>query len=301
MIANCGHDENNQYHGGKPGDQTGTEWCIKPYANYGNGGYLCILRHPNEKVREMIADQAEKGAKNDNIGYCQWTRAGFEKALVAANNLVENISTKCNTDCSGGVTSIVRATGRRIGDSKLSSISTDTYTKTMRDNFRAAGFSVYTAKKYFPNDDYHLRGDIILADDHHVIVSLSNGSKSGVTSQNETPKKSNEVIANEVIAGAWGVYPERKTKLEAAGYSYDAIQKIVNEKLAAQKAKTPSYTKYKVVHVTSYLNVRKGPGTSHASVGTLRNGSTINVVSISGNWAKLDNGYYVSTSYIAKV
>ena len=44
-------------------------------------------------------------------------------------------------------------------------------------------------------------------------------------------KKSNEELANEVIEGKWGNGDERKKKLEAAGYDYNAVQKIVNEKL----------------------------------------------------------------------
>ena len=44
-------------------------------------------------------------------------------------------------------------------------------------------------------------------------------------------KKSNETIANEVIAGKWGNGTDRKNRLTAAGYDYNAIQKIVNQKL----------------------------------------------------------------------
>lgn len=42
-------------------------------------------------------------------------------------------------------------------------------------------------------------------------------------------KKSVEEIAREVIDGKWGNNPERKKKLEAAGYDYNAVQKKVNE------------------------------------------------------------------------
>lgn len=41
-------------------------------------------------------------------------------------------------------------------------------------------------------------------------------------------KKSNEKVAREVVAGKWGNGAERRQKLTAAGYDYDAIQKIVN-------------------------------------------------------------------------
>jgi len=44
-------------------------------------------------------------------------------------------------------------------------------------------------------------------------------------------KRSNEEIANEVIAGTWGNGNDRKVKLTNAGYDFSVIQKIVNEKL----------------------------------------------------------------------
>ena len=43
--------------------------------------------------------------------------------------------------------------------------------------------------------------------------------------------KSNEEVANEVLAGLWGNGDDRKNKLAAAGYNYDTIQSIVNSKL----------------------------------------------------------------------
>ena len=43
--------------------------------------------------------------------------------------------------------------------------------------------------------------------------------------------KSNNEVANEVIKGLWGNGDERKKKLEASGYNFSEIQKIVNEML----------------------------------------------------------------------
>ena len=48
------------------------------------------------------------------------------------------------------------------------------------------------------------------------------------------------------------------------------------------------------------LNVRKGPGTSYAKAGMIHRGDTVKVVSIANGWAKLDNGTYVASKYIAK-
>lgn len=44
-------------------------------------------------------------------------------------------------------------------------------------------------------------------------------------------RKSNEEIAKEVIKGLWGVGQDRKTRLQAKGYDYNAIQKLVNQML----------------------------------------------------------------------
>lgn len=54
-------------------------------------------------------------------------------------------------------------------------------------------------------------------------------------------KKSNEVIATEVIAGNWGNGVDRKARLAKAGYDYNAIQSTVNArfgKTAAPAVKT---------------------------------------------------------------
>lgn len=49
-----------------------------------------------------------------------------------------------------------------------------------------------------------------------------------------TGQKSNEEIADEVIQGLWETGDKRKELLTNAGYNYDEIQKIVNEKLSNQ-------------------------------------------------------------------
>lgn len=53
-------------------------------------------------------------------------------------------------------------------------------------------------------------------------------------------KKSNDEIANEVIAGAWGNGEDRRNRLSAAGYDYSAIQAAVNQKLGGAPAKKPN-------------------------------------------------------------
>jgi hypothetical protein len=62
----------------------------------------------------------------------------------------------------------------------------------------------------------------------------------GNTPSTDEPKKSNEELAKEVIEGKWGNGDTRKKKLEAAGYDYNAVQKIVNELIAKSTASVKS-------------------------------------------------------------
>ena len=50
---------------------------------------------------------------------------------------------------------------------------------------------------------------------------------------NGSSKKSVSAIADEVIAGKWGNGNDRKNKLQAAGYDYNAVQAEVNKKLGS--------------------------------------------------------------------
>ena len=55
-----------------------------------------------------------------------------------------------------------------------------------------------------------------------------------------TPKKSNEEIAKEVIAGKWGNGDDRKNRLTKAGYNYNTIQSLVNQMLSGKSSKRKS-------------------------------------------------------------
>lgn len=47
--------------------------------------------------------------------------------------------------------------------------------------------------------------------------------------------KTTDQLAEEVIAGQWGNGSDRKKRLTAAGYDYNAVQQMVNRKMAAKK------------------------------------------------------------------
>lgn len=73
--------------------------------------------------------------------------------------------------------------------------------------------------------------------DYNAIQAIVNGQ---VGNPVAAPRKGNDVIANEVLAGAWGNNPERKQRLAAAGYDYNAIQNLVNQKLGGTPAPAPA-------------------------------------------------------------
>lgn len=189
MISNCGHDENNRYSGGKAGDQTGKEWQV---INWYNRPWKCVLRHPDAKVRAMIASMAKAAANNNLVGYDQSQRYTFWEHLKASNYDPTKITAACEADCSSGVAAIVKGAGYRLGIEKLKNVSIYLYTGNMRAGLKAAGFEVLTDSKYLTSDAYLLAGDIILNDNAHVATNLTDGAKSsGAGASNTTPIKSN--------------------------------------------------------------------------------------------------------------
>ena len=65
-------------------------------------------------------------------------------------------------------------------------------------------------------------------------------------------KKSNEEIANEVIAGKWGNGNDRKNRLTEAGYNYSEVQAIVNKKLGTGSSSNAVY--HKIIGAIQKLN-----------------------------------------------
>ena len=184
MISNSGHDERGKYTGGVAGDQSKTEWYIRDWYNY---SWDVILRHPDAKVREMIATLAEESANNNHIGYDQLERYTYWRALKNSGYRPKNITTDCEGDCSAGVSGNVKATGYLLNIEELKNISENNTTRTLKKALKSAGFSALTAKKYLTSDKYLLRGDIILREGHHVCTNLTDGS--GITKSTTTPTK----------------------------------------------------------------------------------------------------------------
>lgn len=294
-ISNSGKDEKGKYTGGKAGDQTHEEWNIRDWYDR---PWTAVLRYPDPEVRNLIAELAEKAANNDHIGYDQWERTTFWKQLEASGYDPANITVDCESDCSAGVAAIVKAVGFLKGIDKLKNVPETMYTGNERKNLKNAGFEAITDPNYLKSDANLVRGDILLyhnskSGSGHTAIYLSNP----VEIQNGG--KSIDELAQEVIAGKWGNGDDRKNKLTAAGYSYDEVQKKVNEILGASKP-APSYSTYEVI-ANSGLRLRPEPNTIKPEIRVLPKGTKIKVVSIDNGWAKLEGEGYVSANYIRKV
>jgi hypothetical protein len=86
------------------------------------------------------------------------------------------------------------------------------------------------------------------------------------------PRKTNEQLANEVIAGKWGNGQERRDRLTAAGYDYNAVQSIVNDKLA------PKYVTYTVKKGDTLSGIAAKYGTTYQKIAKDNNIANPNVI-----------------------
>lgn len=116
-------------------------------------------------------------------------------------------------------------------------------------------------------------GDATAWDKYVGSGSGSNIPSNPITSQ-QPSRLSNEEMAKKVIAGEYGDYPERKTKLEAEGYNYEAIQKIVNQAYASSS----SYQTYIVKSGDTLSGIGSKFGVSYQKIAADNNISNPNLI-----------------------
>ena len=92
----------------------------------------------------------------------------------------------------------------------------------------------------------------------------------------QNTKKTDDEIANEVIAGLWGNGADRKAKLEEAGYNYNNIQDLVNEKLNINTNQKALYYTVKSGDTLSGIATRFGTTVSKiVSLNNIKNANKI--------------------------
>lgn len=185
MISNCGHDERGKYSGGQAGDQAGQEWAVIPWYSR---PWNVVLRHPDRKVGQKLADLARAAAENSCIGYDQKQRYDYWNALRRADFDPARITELCEADCSSGVAAHVKAAGYLLGIESLKTVSIYTSTHDLRRKLVAAGFQELLSAKYLVSDAYLLPGDILLLESHHTATNLDAGAKAGTVEPVSYPR-----------------------------------------------------------------------------------------------------------------
>ena len=222
-VGSARIDENGNAVHGRAGDQTGKEVAIEPYYNHRLGWYM-LRAKDSDKARKIGLAMAE-ACLNENIGYDQSGRYGVIECLKVYGRLAK-INKPTEADCSSLVRACCIQAGINVGDFNTSNEvavleKTGTFHKAV---------AVTSGTKL-------QEGDILVTRSKgHTVIVTESDSKPALKPETKPQtggktKKSVEEVAKEVMAGKWGVNPERKARLIKAGYNYMEVQAVVNKLL----------------------------------------------------------------------
>lgn len=129
----------------------------------------------------------------------------------------------------------------QLGTSTGATTTSNTSTTNTKTTFKQGDAVRITGKTYYDGKSipsWVLKKNWIVksVNGNRVVIDKSEDGKNAICSAIKatdlklvSSRKSVDEIAREVINGKWGNGTERKSKLTAAGYDYNAIQKRVNE------------------------------------------------------------------------
>ena len=177
MSVKIGHasiDENGKASGGKAGDSTGKEVCIrswysKPWQYY--------LECTDEKVANIAATYMEQICNNDKVGYDQSERLTLYNQLKVHKDVSK--LTSCECDCSSLVACCYIMAGLDINPSCT--------TRNLRSNLLSTGkFVAYNDNIHLSTSNKAKRGAIYLKEGAHVVMALENGKQSSISNNSFT-------------------------------------------------------------------------------------------------------------------
>lgn len=219
-IAHASLDETGHIKNGKAGDQTRKEVCVRTWYNK---PWTCVIRFHDPDMREKVAIAMENAARNDNIGYDQHQRNTLLTAVRRLGYDPRNVTSPVETDCSALVTVACIYAG--IAEDALVKGGNCATTSTLRGRLKATGeVTIFTSKDYTRDTGKLLRGDILLAEGHHVAVVVSGNLI-------DNSDRTLEDVAMAVIRGEYGTGSARRAKLTEEGFNYAIVQAKVNELL----------------------------------------------------------------------
>ncbi len=309
-IAHFSGDENRGIRGGKAGDQTGRECCVRDWYSQPWDYYIEIT---DEAMANRAADIFTQVASRNEAGYDQSQRLTFYDALVACNGDISKMA-PCESDCSAGVSSIYKFVGLNVSQSCS--------TRNLRAAFEKTGkVKIYSDKEHVASDKYAKRGGLYLKEGKHVAMAVENGS--AYTMPSNPVKPAAPTPAPAAPAPATGYQNGDVIKLKPGAKYYNgksipswvfnktlyyrgtnaqgiifstlktgAVTGVVKPEMIEGNSSTAASTfkPFKVQIFADALYIRKGPSKTYTAVGTVKKPDTYVIVEESNGWGRLENG-----------
>ena len=163
LIGHASINEKGGVSGGRTGDQTGKEICIREWYNK---PWDVLLICTDKKLAKRAAAIMEKICKNDRYGY-DWNNRATGYVSILKHGIAKG---KGSFDCSSLVSACYKLAGLDINPYCT--------TRTLRKALLATGkFKAYTMYKHTSTPVYARRGAIYLAEGKHVVMALNKGAK----------------------------------------------------------------------------------------------------------------------------
>jgi len=171
-IGHASIDERGKVSGGKVGDQTGKEVCVREWYDK---GWDTVLRPLSPTLAEKSAQACEAACANNLIGYDQSKRNTLHD-WAKANGYRLNGVPACSCDCSSFMTVCAIAGGADT----LEYMGNAPTTSNMVAKFVTSGhYQALTAHTITRYQKYLRRGDILVKTGKHTAMVLSDGWGNG--------------------------------------------------------------------------------------------------------------------------
>ena len=173
IVGHASIGESGKSRGGLAGDQTGKEVCSR---NWYDKKWDYVLRPVSTALAENSARICEIIITNDNVGYDMDNRNSLWNEWLRSKKI--SPITKVECDCSALMAYCAILGGANIDYGKNAPT-----TANMKTKFTAGGsYKILTEKKYRTSSDYLKRGDILVSENDHTVMALSDGAKTIVSS-----------------------------------------------------------------------------------------------------------------------
>ena len=185
-IAHASIDERGKTSGGKAGDKTKKEVCIR---NWYDKTWNYVLRIKNQKVRYQFANSMIDIANNECVGYDQSQRNTLLTQAIKVNFDFAKIKEKCECDCSSMITvAILGAIYKVLGKAQYDRAYKVLYankncknTSTLRSGLTQLGMiDAYKDKSYTRSTSKSAYGDIFIKEGSHVVCFIDDKKKRSV-------------------------------------------------------------------------------------------------------------------------